>query len=100
MLKITLKQMFCMTSKVMTFLQDFIEQLGSKGIVMIPGVNAPQVSRQLIIMTTHLAEVEQLPNKAVTWVLQGFALCTVPKFKDPFKLMLDQATSIMEVALL
>ena len=90
MLKITLDQMFCMTQDVVTALQDFLEDFGKNGIIMVVGENVPSIVKKILVVSIRLAEVNQLPSKAVNWVLTGFSLCSVKEFKDPFKLMLDQ----------
>ena len=90
MLKITLDVMFCMTSDVVSALQDFLENFGKDGIAKIPGENVPSAVKKILVVSTRLAEVNELPSKAVKWVLTGFSLCSVSEFKEPFKLLLNQ----------
>ena len=90
MIKITLDQMFCLTTEVVTALLDFLEQFGKTGLAKIKGKNGPLRAKQIVIVATRLADVNELPNKTVLWVLQGMVLSTVERFRSPFKLLLDQ----------
>jgi hypothetical protein len=82
--------MFCLTTEVVTALLEFLEQFRKSGLAKIKGKNVPLIANQIVIVATRLAEVKELPNKAILWVLQGMALSTVDRFCSPFKLLLDQ----------
>ena len=62
MIKITLDQMFCLTTEVVTALLEFLEQFGKLGLVKIKGENVPLIAKQIVIVATRLAEVKELPN--------------------------------------
>ena len=51
-----------------------------KGLAYVPSENIVVVTKQLLVVSTHLAKVDKLPTKTVKWVLQGFALSSVDKF--------------------
>jgi len=89
-LKIMLDQMFCLTTDMVQALQDFLEHFRAKDLAHVPGENVVVITKQLLVVSTRLAEVNKLPTKTVKCVLQGFALSSVDKFKEPFELMLMQ----------
>ena len=64
-LKITLDQMLCMTSDVVTALNDFLEDFGKNGILMVVGDNVGIV-RKILVVSIRLAGVNELPSKAMT----------------------------------
>ena len=89
-LKIMLDAMFLMTKDVVDSLQAYLEKFAKKGVAGVPGEAVEQVTKQWLVICERLAEVGELPSRAVVWLLQGLSMSTVSKFKSPFKLLLDQ----------
>ena len=89
-LKILLDEMFCMTTEVVEALQSYLENFAQSGVEGEVGENVYQITRTILVVAGQLKEVNDLPAKAVQWVLQGFSKCSVTEFASPFKLLLQQ----------
>ena len=83
--------MFCITNDVVKALQDFLTKVAQDGPSKIPGENIAQLTVQINAVCERLSEEGRLPQETPIHVLEGLTKCSVPKFKGPFKLLLDRA---------
>ena len=54
------------------------------------GENVAEVTAQVKAVCERLSKVNQLPQEAPTFVLQGLTKCSVPEFTGPFTLIINQ----------
>ena len=54
------------------------------------GENVAEATAQVKAVCERLSEVNQLPQEAPMFVLQGLTKCSVPEFTGPFTLILNQ----------
>ena len=54
------------------------------------GENVAETTAEVKAVCERLSEVNQLPQEAPTFVIQGLKKCSVPEFTGPFTLILNQ----------
>ena len=82
--------MFYMKNDVVAELQSFLKAFADKGLTNTVGENVSEASAQVKTVIERLLEVNQLPLKAPTYVLQGPTKCSFPKFTGTFDLMINK----------
>ena len=89
-LKLLLDEMFFMTNDVVSALQMFINTFADVGLTKTVGENVAEATAQVKAVCERLSEVNQLPQEAPTFFLQGLKTFSVPEFTGPFILILNQ----------
>ena len=90
-LKIQLDEMFCITNDVVQALQSFLTKVSEEGPSRIPGENIAELTAQVNAVCERLSAENRLPVETPICILEGLTKCSVPEFKGPFQLLLDQA---------
>ena len=89
-LKLLLDEILCMTNDVVSSLQMFLKIFADVGLTKTAGDNVAEATAQVKAVCESLSEVNQLPQEAPTFVLQGLTKFSVPEFTGPFTLILNQ----------
>ena len=76
-----------MINGVITFLNDFVNNLSKDDIYKIPDENVLDMNQQMNAVRERLAEVKALPPDTPVHVVIWLIWCSVPKFDGPFELM-------------
>ena len=70
-LKFMLDEMFCMTNDVVAALHTFLKNFSEEGLSKMVGNNLSEILVQVKAIRERLAEVNQLPLEAPTYIIQG-----------------------------
>jgi len=79
-----LKEMFQMTTDVVTALKSTFSTFRKEGLTKIRNKNVSIISRQLEAVAVALHEVGALPDEAPLDILEGFLICSCAPFRDTF----------------
>ena len=79
-----------MTNDVVSALQTFLKTFADVGLTKTVGENGAKAMAQVKAVCERLSEVNQPPQEAPMFSLQGLTKCSVPEFTDPFTLILNQ----------
>ena len=86
-LNLILDEMFCMTNNMVSALQTFLKTFADFGLTKTVGENVAKATAQVKAFCERLSNVNQLPQEAPTFVLQGLTKCSVPELTGPFTLI-------------
>ena len=79
-----------MTNDVVSALQTFLKMFADVGLTKTVGENVAEATAQVKAVCERLSEVNQLPQEAPTFVLQGLTKFSVLEFTVPFTLIQNQ----------
>ena len=79
-----------MKNDIVTALQSLLKAFDHEGLTDTVGGNVLEASAQVKAVSERLSEVNQLPLKAPTYVIQGLKKCSVPEYTGPFEMILNQ----------
>ena len=82
--------MFCITNDVVSSMQTVLKTFTDVGLTKTVGENVAEATAQVKAVCERLSEVNQPPQEAPTFVLQGLTKFSVPEFTSPFTLILNQ----------
>ncbi len=86
-LKMALDKMFTMSDMVIMSLHRYLKQFAQEGIAKVPNKDVCVYSEQLVAMCMHLAEVDDLLQESIGFILEVLTRCSVPEFKDIHRLL-------------
>ena len=79
-----------MTNDLVSALQTFLKTFSDIGLTKTVGENVAEATAQVKAVCERLSKVNQLPQEAPTFVLQGLTKRSVPEFTGPLTPILNQ----------